>query len=309
MALTEGSLLVQRGGVDLVRVHAGSADVASGTPCSARTRFQIASISKHFTAAAVLLLVEAKAVELSDPVTRWLAAKGPRWADVTVHQLLSHTAGIGHWEDYPEISLYDAPENDVVDLITARGPIGQAGRFAYSSPGYVLLARVVQLVSEEPYERFVADRLFAPAGMSDSFVGSPGARPDVAVPQDHDRRVASFELDHVGRGAGDVWSTADDLMRWDTALADGALLTDGLRQAMFTRQVEVTGSSNAYGYGWTLGDLGGRAARYHGGDNHAFRCLHAWWPDDDLRFVALTNNQTTSHEELHDLARHAVTSR
>jgi CubicO group peptidase (beta-lactamase class C family) len=305
LEVLDGSLLVQRSDDVLARAHTGWADFAARIPCTAATRFQTASISKHFTAAAALLLVEQGAIHLTDVVTRWFAAADPRWAGISVHHLLSHTGGLGHWEDYPEIDLYAHPAADVVRLVVGRAPRGPLGQFSYSSPGYLLLAHIVQAVADVPYGAFVEERLLAPAGMADSFVGAPRDPAAVAVPQEGERRVPSFELDHVARGAGDVWSTADDVLRWDAALRGDALLTADSRQQMFGRQVEVPGSPNAYGYGWTLGTFGGRAARFHGGDNHAYRGLHVWWPEDDLRFVALTNSQLTSHERLHELAHAA----
>lgn len=303
MTVADGSVLVDRSGTVVHRSHTGWADAASGAACTAMTPFQIASISKHFTAAAALWVIERGLASLSDPVARWLRPAEARWREVTMHQLLSHTGGVGHWEDYPDIDLYERPSVEMTRLILDRPPDRTPrGQFSYSSPGYVLLAHIVEEITAEPYRDFVQKRLFDPAGMVASFVGEPAPGLAVAVPQDGRTAVRSFELDVVARGAGDIWSTADDLVRWDSALRDGAVLTEKYRTLAFSRQADVPGSDNAYGYGWTLGAFGGRPARFHGGDNHAYRSLHVWWPEDDLRLVVLTNSQLTSHENIHALA-------
>jgi CubicO group peptidase (beta-lactamase class C family) len=267
------------------------------------TPFQIASISKHFTAAAALWVIERGMASLTDPVARWFPTADSRWRDVTVHQLLSHTGGVGHWEDYPEIDLFERPKVEMTRLILDRPPDRTLlGQFYYSSPGYVLLSHIVEEITAEPYRSFVQKQLFDPAGMVASFIGEPVPGLEVAVPQHGRTAVRSFELDFVARGAGDMWSTADDLVRWDSALRDGAVLTEKYRTLAFSRQADVPESDNAYGYGWTLGAFGGRPARFHGGDNHAYRSLHVWWPEDDLRLVVLTNSQLTSHEDIHEMA-------
>jgi CubicO group peptidase (beta-lactamase class C family) len=105
-----------------------------------------------------------------------------------------------------------------------RSPLAQ---FYYSSPGYVLLTHIVEAVTAEPYRSFVQKQLFDPVAMVTSFIGKPLPGLEVALPQDGTTALRSFELGFVARGAGDVWSTADDLVRWDSALRDRVLLTEG----------------------------------------------------------------------------------
>jgi CubicO group peptidase (beta-lactamase class C family) len=116
--------------------------------------------------------------------------------------------------------------------------------------------------------------------------------------------AASFELDTVGMGAGDVWSTAGDLARWDEALAAGEILAEASRQAMMTVHAPVDDDdglvrTEGYGYGWYLGRApGGRRVIYHPGDNAGFVSVNAWFPQDEVRLVVLSNEETTDRQAI-----------
>lgn len=292
-----GSVLVMRGESVVVETHSGLADV--DTVCSARTRFQIASVSKQFTAAAILLLAERGALSLTDPVTRWIGDGPSLWRDITPHHLLTHTSGLGHWRDYPMIDLIGPAEPaDLLATFGAVPPLSAPGdRWHYSSPGYVLLAHVAQRTADEPYRDLLAGSIFSPLGLDSTFAGSPGDRPDVARGYVGDRPVPSFELDVVGMGAGDVWSTAGDMVAWLDRLRAGHLLSAGsldlmVRPHAATTSAPTTGTVH-YGYGWFIGPLAGEAAIYHSGENDGFRAFDGWFPTSDRRLVVLTNDEHT----------------
>jgi CubicO group peptidase (beta-lactamase class C family) len=186
-----------------------------------------------------------------------------------------------------------------------RSPPGDS--WYYSSPGYVLLAHIVQRAAHQPYRLFLDEHLFEPLGMASTFAGNASGRDRLACGHSDGAPVPSFELDVVGMGAGDVWSTVADVARWDTALAAGAVLGDVSRQAMLNSQAVVAGSAaeemglltvDGYGYGLFIGTALGRRVIYHPGDNAGFVALNAWFPDDDLRLVVLSNEETTDLEAL-----------
>ncbi|WP_199548354.1 serine hydrolase [Streptomyces sp. N35] len=291
-----GSALVVRGTSTVYDVSQGSADVRSGTRCTARTRFQIASVSKQFTAAAVMLLVERGAVALDDDVSRWISDCPPGWRGITVHHLLTHTSGLGHWEDFPELDLTAwMPSDELLKVFRESAPKFPPGSgWYYSSPAYVLLAHLVERAGGEPYRQFLTRQIFEPLGLHDTFAGAPGDRSEVAAGHAGGAVTPSYELDVVGLGAGDLWSTTGDMLRWDQALATGAFLGDESRRLMFAPHATTgLGELDAYGYGWQIGRIAGQQVRCHSGDNAGFKSFNAWFPELSAYVIVLTN-----HDEL-----------
>jgi CubicO group peptidase (beta-lactamase class C family) len=255
----------------------------------------------------VLLLAERGVLSVTDPVGRWLTDCPASWDAVTLHHLLSHTAGLVHWDHLPQLDLTAAiPAAHELRLFREADLLSTPGaRFSYSSPGFVLLAHIVQRASGQPYASFLARELFAPAGMTATFAGNGTGLPGLANGHTAGAPVTSYELDVVGMGAGDIWSTPGDLARWDRALASGEVLGEAALAAMLTAYAPV-GDDDAgvigtggYGYGWYLGSVhGGHRMVYHTGGNAGFRSLNAWFPDDDVRVIMFTNEETTDFETI-----------
>lgn len=293
-----GVALVQRRGADLVRYTSGSTGGEPDAAITLGTRFQLASVSKQFTAAAVLVLLDRGLLSTEDRLVELLEGCPDAWDAVTVHHLLCHTAGLVHWKELPTLDLtapctHDALFRHFADVPLLHEP---GERYAYSSPGYVLLAWIVERVSGVPYREFLARELFAPLGLTSTLAGNGARAADLAAPRNDGKAVASFELDVVGMGAGDLWSTVGDLARWDEALLGGQLLGDATCKAMFMvharmEEEEVAGVRfEGYGYGWFLADVGGHRLFFHTGDNAGFQSINAILPDDDARFMVLTND-------------------
>jgi CubicO group peptidase (beta-lactamase class C family) len=296
-----GAVLLQRGAEDLLAAVGGTTGTAPDSDCTLGTRFQIASVSKQFTAAAILLLADRGQLSVDDSVHRWLDGCPPSWNSMTIGHLLGHTAGLVHWPDLPGLDLTRpiAADEELRFFADAPllGPPGQ--RFSYSSPGYVLLAWIVERAADQSYAAFLAREIFEPLAMVASFAGNGDGEPGLAAGHRAGTRVASFELDTVGMGAGDVWSTVGDLARWDRAVASGRILAESSRRAMLSVQAPIDAPdelirTEGYGYGCFIGqDSGGRRVIYHTGDNAGFVAVNVWFPDDDVRLVAVSNEETT----------------
>jgi CubicO group peptidase (beta-lactamase class C family) len=283
----QGSVLVMKGDVPIVDVTAAG--------CTPLTRFQIASVSKQFTAAVVLRLVERDALSLDDQVGRWIESCPPSWRDMTLHHLLTHTSGLGHWHDYPMIDPTWSLEPAEMLQAFQRGPLffAPGAGWRYSSPGYALLAHVVQRAADEPYPDVLMSEILAPLGMEQTFVGSPAGRERVARGYGRDGRpVPSFELDGVNMGAGDVWSTTGDLLAWIDSLRAGRVLGEPYRTLMLTERAPTGGDEDAsgYGYGWFTGSISGQPWFHHPGDQSGFGAFIACLPESDVRIVALNNS-------------------
>ena len=307
-----GTALLQRGHDDLVTVALGAAGPDPDELCTLDTRFQIASISKQFTAAAVLLLADRGVLSVGDRVSRWLDDCPPAWDHITVHHLLCHTAGLAHWPALPALDVTTPVDTgEKLRVFMAAPLLSPPGeRFAYSSPGYVVLAHILERAAGLGYGAFLAREIFEPLGLDTTFNGSPGERPGLAVGFHDGAPVPSFALDTLGLGTGSIWSTVSDLARWDRALARGELLSTGARQAMFTVHAPVEDDdgvvrTEGYGYGWFIGSaVGGHRVYYHPGDNPGYRTINAWFPDDDVRLAVLSNEGATDLDPiLHDLIR------
>jgi CubicO group peptidase (beta-lactamase class C family) len=259
------------------------------------TRYQIASVSKQFTAAAVLLLAQDGVLAVDDDVSRWLDG----WPPITLHQLPTHTAGLGHWKDFPETDLTggDAPDRLLATFRGAPLTFAPGTGWAYSSPGYVLLAHVVQRASDTPYRTFLAERIFTPLGLTATFAGNAGENtPEVATGHGADgHELPSWELDITGMGAGDIWSTAHDVLSWLDSLRDGRLLSERSRALMLSDQ------AGGYGYGTFVGEIDGRPWWFHTGHNQGFKAVAGCIPAVDRRIVVLSNNEGTNVNTLDGL--------
>jgi CubicO group peptidase (beta-lactamase class C family) len=299
-SLPQGALLVSVGGDPVAEYAAGLTGGAGTERCGPRTRFQVASISKQFTAAAVLVLVQRGRLALDDQVKRWFPGGpgGPEgWAGVTVHHLLSHTSGLGHWDDFPEIDVYAGLDGgQLLATVLARPLLGAPGqRFRYSSLGFCLLARIVEEVFCRPYAQVVTEELLEPAGLADTFTGCPSGRSHVASGHTDGVSVPSYELDLTGRGAGDIYSTVTDLDRWNRQLP-AVLLDDTARRLMFTGHAAAGdsagtwGHADVHGYGCFLSPIGAATLRYHSGHNSGFNSFSGWVPERELSVAILTND-------------------
>jgi CubicO group peptidase (beta-lactamase class C family) len=306
-----GTVLLQRGSEDLVASAAGA--TGSGGGCSLGTRFQISSISKQFTAVAVLLLADRGVLSVDDPVSRWLDGCPAAWKPITVHHLLSHSSGLVHWRGVPGLDLTKPVVGDEMLRIFADFPLlsPPGERFSYSSPGWVLLGLIIEQAAGLAYGEFVAREIFEPLGMTATFSGNSDGQPDLAAGHHGGRPVPSWDLDASCLGTGSIWSTVGDLAGWDRALARGELLSRAAREAMLTAQVPAAGDgagihAEGYGYGWYTGHAAGHRIFYHSGDNPGYLGFNAWFPDHGVRLAVLSNDETTPLEQiLHDLIRTA----
>ena len=297
--------MVARGGSVEADLAEGLADVAAGIKCSSSTRFQVSSVSKQFVAAAVMLLVEDGRLDLRLPVDRWLAGSSPQWQQVTIHHLLSHTAGVPHWREAPGLApTGPTSTSERLDIIEASPLRTEPGtEWHYSSPGYLLVGSIVARVSGQPYADFIGERILAPLHLTETTVGStPGL---AARGYNEGQPVTPWDLSTMP-GTGDIWSTTRDLTRFTAALHSGELITAASIRAMCSAYAPLDDNdpgeppliTTGYGYGMYTGTFGRRAAFYHTGDNPGYKSLACWIPDHDASIVILLNDEVASPTEL-----------
>jgi CubicO group peptidase (beta-lactamase class C family) len=296
-----GTAMVAKGGSVEADLAEGPADVEAGVACTSGTRFQLCSVSKQFAAAAVMLLVESGQLDLDEPVGRWLPGGPPQWRQVTLHHLLSHTAGIPHWLEAPGLDPAEPMGiSERLEIIQATPLRAEPGaQWHYSSPGFVLAGFIVERASGQPYREFLTERILSPLQLAQTTVGgAPGA---AARGYNDGQPVAPWDLDAMP-GTGDIWSTAGDLTRFTAALHAGELLAASSRRAVCTahapldddEEEEPRLTTTGYGYGMFTGIFAGHTAWYHPGDNPGYQSLACWIPDRAASIVILVNDEAAS---------------
>lgn len=297
------SLLMLRDGAPIVKRAWGLANLEDRTPATPATNYRLASVTKQFTAAAVLLLVQDRKLALDVPIGTWLRALPERPGQATVRQLLTHTSGIVDYEDLiPTGATGQLRDADVLKLLGSRETtyFAPGTRYRYSNSGYALLALIVERVSGDTFAEFLRSRVLAPLGMSSSVAHQEGvssvsnrafgyAMKDGAWIR-NDQSVTSAVL-----GDGGIYSSIDDLAKWDAALYDDRLLSDESRRLAFTAQTETSEAGVSYGFGWRItGDT-----VWHSGETAGFRNVIVRYPSRRTTIVILTNRD---HPEPYDSA-------
>ncbi|HEX9953327.1 MAG TPA: serine hydrolase domain-containing protein [Rubricoccaceae bacterium] len=249
------------------------------------TAFWIGSVSKTLTAAAVLRLRDEGRLSLSDPITRFLDDIPADKRAITVRQLLTHTAGLG--EHYAADGITD--RDGAVQAILAR-PLERApgAGYGYTGDAYNLLAAIVEVASEEPFETYLREAVLRPAGMVNTgFWGEPNPSAVLAAAG----RATSTAPNWGFRGATGLSSTAGDLYRWHLALLADTVLAESTRQEAFAPQVEKPGGG-AYGYGWQVTRTPrGTTLVSHGGAESGLGHYAGMYQyiDEDVVVIALSN--------------------
>jgi CubicO group peptidase (beta-lactamase class C family) len=262
-------------------------------------------VSKQFATAAVMLLVESGRLDLREPVDRWLPEGPPQWRQITVHHLLSHTAGIPHWLEAPGLDpARPMGISERLEIIQATPLRTEPGaQWHYSSPGFLLAGLIVERASGRPYPEFLTERILAPLELAETTVG--GARGAAARGYKDGQPVPPWDLNAM-HGTGDIWSTASDLTRFTVALHSGELIAASSLRAMCTAHAPLDDDeegepkliTTGYGYGMFTGVFAGHEAWYHPGDNPGYRSFACWIPDRAASIVILVNDEATSITDL-----------
>ena len=292
-AVPGASVLVLRDGEAVVSKGYGLANLEEKTAATAATNYRLASISKQFTAAAILLLVEDGKLSLDDPARKWLPSL-PAYAEaVTIRHLLSHTSGLIDYEDIMPAGLnYQLRDADVLELLEKQDHLyfAPGSTWRYSNGGYALLALIVERASGTFYFRFVQQRIFKPLGMDNTqaYLRERGVVANRAYGYSEvDGRWTRTDqsLTSAVLGDGGIYSSIDDLAKWDAALYDNRLLSAASRKLAFTPSVKSNDPAVAYGFGWRItGDT-----QWHSGESIGFRNVYVRWPKQKLSVIVLTN--------------------
>jgi CubicO group peptidase (beta-lactamase class C family) len=287
-----GSILVARAGKTLYCKAFGMANLELDVPCTPSTKFRLASLTKQFTAMAILILQEQHKLKVTDTLKAHLKDAPKAWDDVTIHHLLTHTSGIPSYTDFPDF------QKTLPDPITLSELIAKfkskplefkpGERFKYSNSGYILLGKLIETASGKPYATYMKEAIFDPLKMRDTGYDSGKAiLKNRAAGYSRLLGVVLTNADYIDmsipHAAGALYSTVEDLLKWDQALEAGKLVSAKSITAMFTP------FKGDYAYGWSIDKKFGQIRQQHGGGIMGFATMIARYPSDKLLVVVLSN--------------------
>lgn len=311
-AVPGASVIVIRDGRVIFRSAYGMADLERGVPATTRTDYRLASVTKQFTAMAIMLLAGDGRLRYDQPVREILPELPPAAAGVTIRHLLNHTSGLLDYEDLiPDTQTVQVHDRDVLSLLAAHDSVYfPAGtRYRYSNSGYCLLALVVERVSGTPFAGFLQERIFSRLGMAGTVAHRDGVdtvprraygyAPDSGGFRPSDQSVTSATL-----GDGGVYTSVEDLVRWDRALYTNELV-DQAALRLATTPPALPGDSTQYGFGWFVDAYRGVRRWRHTGETSGFRNAIQRYPERRFTVIVLTNRNggdpATAAERITDL--------
>jgi CubicO group peptidase (beta-lactamase class C family) len=268
------------------------------TPADASASYEIGSVTKQFTAAAILQLVDQGRLELDADFTLYLPDFDTRGHTVPLRRLLDHTSGIKGYtemEVFADISLKDLPRDTLVSLIEAEPFEFEPGTAQiYNNSAFFLLGLIIEKASGQPYDAYVQEHLFDPAGMTSSYYCSEDAIREKRAhgydeAPDGLRRKAYLDQ-RWPFSAGSLCSTAGDLVRWNRALHGGRILPEAVYHEMTTPRPLLDGTELSYAMGLAIDDRAGHRVISHGGGINGFLSDARYFPEDDLTVVVLQNS-------------------
>ncbi|WP_051986172.1 serine hydrolase [Pseudidiomarina salinarum] len=291
--LPGATVVVSKGGEVIYAGAQGMADLEMQVRVQPDHIFRLASVTKQYTSAAILTLIDEGKLELEDPVSRWWPDSG--YGDVTVHQLLNHTSGIASYTSIPGYMMDERIRRDLTtdELIATFSELpvdfAPGAEWRYNNSGYVLLGAIIEELTDMPWHQYIADKLLQPQGISKT-----DFYPDQQVVPG---RVHGYHLSAEGpinapwlsmsqpHAAGALSATAAEVDKWQYALHTGNVLPDELYQRMIAPS-EVSGP---YAYGLQNGSVRGWPVLEHGGGIHGFSTYALWMPEQEISVVVLTN--------------------
>jgi CubicO group peptidase (beta-lactamase class C family) len=274
----------------------GFANLELGVPVTPETVFEIGSVTKQFTAACIMLLVEQGKISLDDPINRYLQNTPASWNGITIRHLLTHTSGIKNYTalDGFELSRHLTQAQFIAQLGAVPTVFPPGEKFSYSNSGYNLLGYIVENVSGNKYWEFLSEKILGPLAMTATTNREPSRIMKL--------RAAGYDLDPtnglVNRdvnytdlfSAGEIVSTVGDLMKWDAALDSEKILKNSSKEQMWTSAKLNNGKPTGYGFGWFLETLNGHKLIGHPGSTSGFAAANLRFPDDGLAVVVLCNS-------------------
>ncbi len=294
-----GSILIAREKKVLTSRGYGMANFELDVPNTPQTKFRLGSITKPFTAMAIMILQERGKLSVQDSICKYLTDCPPAWQQITIHHLLSHTSGMAKHDKagvYLKTAMMPMTVTQLIDGFKNKPADFKPGeKFDYNNNGYILLGYVIEKVSGQSYEVFLKENIFVPLRMMDT--GYDNHDPIIknrAAGYVRNSEIVNGELYNAvyidisqQSAAGGLYSTTGDLMRLDQALYDGKILSQKTVDTMFTIAIGAFGPAPNYGYGWFVNKQFNHRAISHPGGVPGFTSILTRFPDDNEDYQRL----------------------
>ncbi|HEX2684342.1 MAG TPA: serine hydrolase domain-containing protein, partial [Ferruginibacter sp.] len=298
--------LVSSHGKIIYKKAFGMANIELNVPMQTGNVFRIGSITKQFTAVAILQLMEQGKLNLQDQITRFIPDYPMQGATITIENLLTHTSGI---RDFT--SIKDTTQRSKIDFTPAQmisyfqnQPMrfAPSSKYEYSNSNYFLLGYIIEKITGKTYQQYLEDNFFHPLGMSNSFYAS-----DSKIIKDRAAGYTKTETEIVNAdaismthpyAAGAILSTAEDLFKWQRAVQSYKLVKKETLEKAFTRYKLSNGKQSNYGYGWRMGFIQESPSLWHGGLINGFISMAMYLPKEDVYVVVLSNCNCMSPENV-----------
>jgi CubicO group peptidase (beta-lactamase class C family) len=295
------SALVIQSGEVLYKKSFGLANLEDHQSADSRTNYRLASLSKAFTAFAILILIDRQQLELDNKLNEVMTFS-PYGNDITIRHLLNHTSGLRDYENHISPRRTEQlKDSDVVDILRRQNSLlfNSGTQYRYSNSGYAVLAEVIRTVSGQSFASFLRDQIFEPLEMAETVAYEKGISEvtDRAYGYTRSRGIdhrTDQSLTSAVLGDGGVYTSLHDLVKWDAALYSNNLIRPDLLASAFKSGQLNSGMKTNYGFGWKLGTYRGFQNISHTGSTIGFRSAIQRYPQKNLTVVILINLANTA---------------
>lgn len=296
------AVLVMKQGKVLYRQGYGAAELTNLHPVSDKTNFRLASVSKQFTATAVLLLVHRGLLSIDSRLCAMIPEFPAYGAQITIRHLLNHTSGLLDYESLiPTNQNHQLTDGDVLDMLTEEDGLyfNPGSQYRYSNGGYVLLGLIIERVTGQNLASFLYDNIFKPLQM-DHTVMYEGPTTEITLraygysPSGNGFKKTDQDITSATRGDGGVYSSVHDWEKWENAINENLILPKDLQELAFSPGKLNNGVSIPYGFGWMLDHFKGLIHQYHTGSSIGFRTAVERFPEKSLAVLVLVNRANSS---------------
>ncbi len=294
-------VLVIDGGETVFKQGFGVASLESNMPCTPATNFRMGSVSKQFTATAILLLVDQGKLGLDTTLGDVFHESPPFWDDMTIHHLLTHTSGVPDYFVPGGLEFQLSDQDILTQQLDLKKPRFSAGeRWEYCNAGYVLLGLTVEQISGMAFHHFVDQQIFSPLGMDDSRIYYRGRNGIPNRAYGHVREgegwvLGDQSLTSALRGDGSLYASLNDMEKWIYGVLGASVLSKDLHARQFAPHDQ---SANRYGYGWFIDSYRGLRRVGHGGATRGFRTYLQIFPDERSAVLIQVNTESGGLREL-----------
>ncbi len=291
------SMIVVKENQPLFKKSYGMADIEKQLPVHSGTPFYLASVSKQFTAMCIMILEERGLLDYDDQLKTHIPEIPNHWDAITIHHLLTHQSGIFDYLNDLELYAEGITNTQMLDALIQHGELEftPGAKYEYSNSGYLILAIIVDRVSGQPFQAFLRENIFEPLGMNNS-LGYDESRPDLpnrAIGYLNNGKPHDYDI--LTMGDGGMFSTIDDLYKWDQSLYTDQLVNSATLELAFTSH-----ESKGYGYGWDIRSQYGSERHAHGGAFNGFRTQITRFPEKQFSVIILSNGTYEWVGDLHD---------